>query len=147
MPQWPEGRKQGGKAMAGRKLQAAVAALLNDFNRALAERDPALAGSFDKDAIFLGSEPGEVAHGRTAIAALLAGIFASPHTIRFDWTSVEADRHGETAWFSASGEVVILGAGSETRRVYTLTGVLVETKSGWRWRLFHGAEPWIAPAT
>ena len=127
--------------MAGQKVHAAVNAALATFNIALKHRDPAVAESFHKNAILIGSEQSDLSRGREAIAAHLAKIFTRAFTIQFDWKSVEATRAGETTWFFAAGELVISSAAGEERRPYNLTGVLVETKRGWRWRLFHGSEP------
>jgi ketosteroid isomerase-like protein len=127
--------------MAGQKVRAAVNAELARFNLAIRLRDISIVEHFHKAAIFIGSEAGELAHGRDAIAALLAALFKAPYTVQFDWKSVEAARSGDTAWFLADGEVVISSAEGEKRRLYGLTGVLVESKRGWRWRMFHGSEP------
>ncbi len=127
--------------MAGQKVHGAVNAALASLNIALKLRDPAITESFHKNAILIGSEQSDLSRGREAIAAHLGRIFARPYTIQFEWTSVEASRAGDTAWFFADGEVVIVAADGEQRRPYNLTGVLVETKRGWRWRLFHGSEP------
>lgn len=127
--------------MAGQKVHAAVNTALAQLNLALRLRDISVVEHFHKTAIFLGSEAGELAHGREAIAALLAELFKAPYTLQFDWKSVEAARSGDTAWFLAAGDAVISSSQGDKRRPYSLTGVLVESKRGWRWRLFHGSEP------
>jgi uncharacterized protein (TIGR02246 family) len=132
--------------MAGRKVQAMVEAMLRDFNTALRVRDPDIASLFHNTALFIGSEPGEMARGRDAIAALFVSILASPASVQFDWSTIETARSGDTAWFFADGAVVIDSAAGRTRRPYGLTGVLVKGRKGWRWRLFHGSEPWIDSA-
>ena len=133
--------------MAGKTAHGAVTAALAEFNRALRFRDAGIVERFHKSALFVGSEPGELARGRAAITALFAKILASASTVQFDWTSVETARSGGTLWFFADGAVVIRSPGGEERRPYGLTGVLVKGKKGWRWRLFHGSEPWVAPPT
>jgi len=105
-----------------------------------------MARQFHRSALFIGSEPGEMARGRKAIRALLGNIFASPATVQFQWSSVEAACSGRTLWFFADGVVVITSPGGEQRRPYGLSGILTKGKAGWRWRMFHGSEPWIAPA-
>lgn len=130
--------------MPEQKVHKAVAAALAALNAALSARDPAIVGHFHRSALFIGSEPGEMARGRTEIAALFARILGSPATVQFHWTSIETAQSGSTLWFFADGEVEIVAQGRETRRTYGLTGVLVKGRHGWRWRLFHGSEPWIA---
>jgi ketosteroid isomerase-like protein len=131
--------------MSDQAAAAAVGAALGQFNQALRDRDPALAESFDEAAIFIGSEPGEFALGREALSTLLDNIFRSPSTVQFEWSTVEASGIGETIWFYADGIVIITSPSGEQRRPYRLTGVLDRSGSGWRWRLFHGSEPWISP--
>ena len=127
--------------MAGQKVHAAVNTALAQFNLALRLRDTSIVEHFHKTAILVGSEQSDLSRGREAIAAHLGRIFTRAYTIQFDWKSVEASRAGETAWFFADGELVISSAAGDERRPYNLTGVLVESKRGWRWRLFHGSEP------
>jgi ketosteroid isomerase-like protein len=128
--------------MGGTELQAVVRGVLDEFDAALRAKDPNIARRFDASAIFIGSEPGEMARGHEEIAALLDSVLKSPNAVRFAWASIDVNRAGETAWFFADGEVVISNDAGETRRPYGLTGVLVEGADGWRWRLFHGSEPW-----
>ena len=144
MPQSPEARKQGA-GMNGDMGRATVNAALEDFNRALAERDARFAACFHDTAVFIGSEPGELARGRTAIDALIAKIMASPSTVTFAWTSIETAGEGDILWFFADGMVSISSPNGRRDRPYGLTGVLVNGGSGWQWRLFHGSEPWIDP--
>lgn len=147
MPHWPKTCKQGTWPVTRHHSEAIARATLEAFNRALAERDAGIARSFHKRAQFRGSEPGEEAVGRDAIGALLAGIFASSNSVQFDWQKLAAERRADTLWLLAVGDVVITAAnGSVQRRPYSLSGVLVKSRKRWRWWLFHGSEPWIAPA-
>lgn len=146
MPQSLGVRKQTGQAVGGQKVEALAKSALGELNAALQLRDPSIASRFHKSALFVGSEPGEFARGRGAIAALLERIFASAATVQFEWASVEASRSGDSLWFFADGSAVIAASGDVCRRPYRLTGVLGRTRRGWRWRLFHGSEPWIDPA-
>jgi ketosteroid isomerase-like protein len=131
--------------MARRPAGEVAAVALGAFNDALRLKDRGIAAAFHKSALFIGSEPGEMARGRDGIATLLSGIFASDSTVQFEWASIEAMRTARTVWFFADGHVVITSAAGERRRAYRLSGVLEKTKRDWRWRLFHGSEPWIAP--
>lgn len=126
-------------------IREVVETALDRFNAALSSRDPGIAQSFDPSIVFVGSEPGEEAHGRAELEAILAGIFRSAATVQFDWQKVNASGEGRAAWFQADGTVIITSATGESRRPYRLTGVLVNGDDGWKWRLFHGSEPWIAP--
>lgn len=132
--------------MAKEATVAVVKAELDRFNSALRNRDATLARSFHRTAIFLGSEPGELALGNEAIARLFEAIMRSSSTVQFEWARIEARRAGRTTWFLADGEVCIAAPHGETRRPYSLTGVLELGRAGWRWRLFHGSEPWISPS-
>lgn len=128
--------------MAGQAVDF-VRTALAAFNGALANRDAAVATWFHRDALFIGSEPGEQASGREAIGRLFATILASPNSVQFEWAEVEARRQGRLIWFFADGAVVISGNGRTVRRPYGLTGVLEAARSGTVWRLFHGSEPWV----
>ncbi len=123
-----------------------VKTALDRFNAALSSRDPGIVKSFDPSIVFVGSEPGEEARGLVELEALLAGIFRSAATVQFDWQKIDASGEGQAAWFQADGAVIITSPTGENRRPYRLTGVLVNGDDGWTWRLFHGSEPWIAPA-
>jgi len=105
------------------------------------ERAPAIADEFVADALLVGSEPGEIARGRVAIAALFAGIHARPYRVTWQWDSIDANIDGAIGWFFAEGSVVIEDAGQQRRLPYRLAGVLEELEGQWRWRLFHGSEP------
>ena len=102
--------------MPEQKVHKAVAAALAAIDEALSARDPAIVGHFHKSALFIGSEPGEMARGRTEMVALFARIFGSPATVQFHWTSIETARSGSTLWFFADGEVAIIAQGRETSR-------------------------------
>jgi uncharacterized protein (TIGR02246 family) len=127
--------------MGGQRVHNAVAAALEALNRALRERDPAFADSFHKNAILIGSEASDLSRGRQAIGAHFGEIYAAPRLYQFTWNNVEVARSGDASWFFADGELIVISPDGEARRPYNLTGVLVESKRGWRWRLFHGSEP------
>ena len=111
------------------------------LGRLMYERDPAIADEFAPDATLVGSEPGEIARGREAIRALLAGIHAKPYRVTWQWDSVDATIEGETGWFFAEGSAIIDDGGQQRRLAYRLAGVLHLMDGHWRWRLFHGSEP------
>ena len=117
-----------------------VRTALGELNRAMLDRDPAVAELFLSDALLVGSEPGEVARGRTAIAALLGAIHAMDYTGWWDLPQLDSGGSDQQVWFFAEGDVVL--AGAQTRRLpYRISGTLTRTEAGWRWALFHGSEP------
>jgi len=118
-----------------------VRAALNDLNRAMRERDPAVAGLFVPDAVLVGSETGEIARGRAAIHALLLAIHAKDYVIWWDMPQLDAGGGDGQAWFFAEGEVVLVGPPEARRLPYRISGALIDTEVGWRWALFHGSEP------
>jgi uncharacterized protein (TIGR02246 family) len=105
------------------------------------DRDPTIADEFTTDAVLVGSEPGEVAHGREAIRSLLAGIQAKPYRVTWQWDSVDARVEDLVGWFIAQGSAVIDNGTGQQHVPYRLTGVLQQAEGRWRWRLFHGSEP------
>jgi ketosteroid isomerase-like protein len=111
------------------------------LGRLMYERDPAMADEFLADAMLVGSEPGEIARGREAIRALIAGIHSKSYRVTWQWESVDATVEGEIGWFYADGTVVIEDAAEQRRLAYRLAGVLQRVNDTWRWRLFHGSEP------
>lgn len=125
--------------------EALVRRALAAFNAGLAARDGHAAAEFAEDAIFEGSEPGESVRGSSGIAELLLAIGRSPNHVVFEWATVEAQGAGGLVWFFADGHVVISGPARTVRRPYGLSGVLERLGASYRWRLFHGSEPWIAP--
>jgi hypothetical protein len=117
-------------------------AALDELNGAMRRRDPAISELFLPDALLVGSEPGEVARGRPAIAALLGSIHAKDYIVWWDLPKLEAGGGGDHVWFFAEGEVVL--ADTTVRRLpYRISGALTRTETGWRWALFHGSEPRI----
>lgn len=120
-----------------------VLAALDALGRRIAAKDPAFVELFapDDDVRLIGSEHGELAEGRAAIGALLAGFFASPVRLGWEWSRRDATVAGDIAWLFADGVVVVGDADGEARRPYCLTGVLQRIGGEWRWRLFHGSEP------
>jgi ketosteroid isomerase-like protein len=94
------------------------------------------------DIAYVGSEPGERANGRAAVAALLTEVFARPEA--YSWNIQEANvfaRDG-VAYLSceATGHVSA-DAGHEESFPYRLSGLLEHSESGWLWRACHGCEP------
>ncbi|MGL6278043.1 MAG: nuclear transport factor 2 family protein [Gaiella sp.] len=96
-----------------------------------------------EDVVFIGSGEGEEAVGRDAIGPMFAAL--APHldglTFSLEWESVDIDVLGEVALVSARGSAQLVTPGRDRAIRYRLTGVLVRTTGGWRWRIHHGSEP------
>ena len=114
---------------------------LDQLNIAMRMRDPAIAELFASGALLVGSEPGEIAHGRAAIAALLAAIHAKDYLVRWEFDLLQAGGNTDRACFFGEGHVVLERPASSARIPYRLSAVLVHEPAGWRWELFHGSEP------
>lgn len=121
--------------------QQAVIDALDRFILRCRERDFAIIEDFAEDALLLGSEADEVAHGRAALHAQFAAIFAQPYVIGFVFDTVDATVSGDIAWFHAEGAAYLTQDGQQRRLPYRLTGVLERTGPDWHWKLFHGSEP------
>ena len=131
--------------MAETTLTAEMAVFLDRLSALMQARDPAISELFTDDdtTLLVGSEPGEIARGRMAIATLLAAIFASPDAVHWEWDIIEAARHGDIAWFFAEGSAVLVGTEETVWRAYRLSGVLVRQNGAWHLAQFHGSEPMI----
>lgn len=115
---------------------------LHRLNALVGGKDMAVAELFDSgSALLVGSETGEIARGRPAIAAFFQSLFAQPVTIGWDWASLETGAEGDVLWFFAEGHAVLDRAGQVDRVPYRLSGILVRRPGGLIWRQFHGAEP------
>ncbi|MDB5540373.1 MAG: hypothetical protein JWQ89_2100 [Devosia sp.] len=114
---------------------------LEQLNGAMRLRDPAAAGLFVEDALLVGSDPGEIAHGRPAIAKLLAAIHARDYVVQWQFDMLRAGGGGDRAWLFGEGHAVLERPTGATRIAYRLSGALLKTPEGWRWELFHGSEP------
>lgn len=121
-------------------MRAAVEDALWRLGRLMYERSPAMADEFVADGLLVGSEPGEIARGREAIRALLAGFHELPARYTWQWDSVDIVVEGDLAWLFAEGLSVRELDGTQTRP-YRLSGVLQAAGGMWRWRQFHGSEP------
>ncbi len=91
--------------------------------------------------LLVGSEAGEVAAGRVALAAFFQRVYARPETFSWEWDRIEAAHSGGLAWFFAEGRVILTTG--DRRRVgpYRISGVLEQVDGRWLWRQYHGSEP------
>ena len=96
-----------------------------------------------EDVVFIGSGECEEAVGRDAIGPMfdaLAARLEGP-TFSLEWESIDIDVLGEVALVSARGSAHLVTHSRNDTIRYRLTGVLVRTAAGWRWRIHHGSEP------
>lgn len=118
-----------------------IDATLRRLGRMLFDRDDGFADQFAEDALLIGSEPGEIAHGREAIRTQVAGLHRLPSRYIWDWQNVDIRVDGDIGWVFAAGEVVRSDGDGRSGRPYRMSGVLGWDGTVWRWRLFHGSEP------
>ena len=120
-----------------------VESVLARLNALVGSKDTAVAQTFDctGSALLVGSEPGEMARGRPAIAAFFEALYALPVTIGWDWSSLDAAAEGDVVWFFAEGHAVLDRGDRVDRLPYRLSGVLVRRDGALLWQQFHGSEP------
>jgi uncharacterized protein (TIGR02246 family) len=96
-----------------------------------------------EDVVFIGSGEGEEAVGRDAIGPMFDALAPRLERLTFslEWESVDIDVLGEVALVSARGLAHLMTPSRNDTIRYRLTGVLVRTADGWRWRIYHGSEP------
>ncbi len=123
----------------GREI--AVRQAVERLGARLFARDRAIAEEFATDAVLVGSEAGERADGKAAIAALFASLMEKPRTVRLVWDSLDVTVAGDLAWIFAEGNALLAQDGEERAFPYRLSGVLSFQGGAWTWRLFHGSEP------
>jgi SnoaL-like domain len=134
--------------MTQREIVAAIDRLGDAF--ATGDPDVVLAEFVrDNDVLYAGSEPGELAVGRSALRRLLTNLFERDE--RYRW------RCGNTHVVpTTQGVFVVADATLTVHRVdedgpastaddgplpYRITGLLENPQEAWRWRCCHGSEP------
>ena len=96
----------------------------------------------DDDISYVGSEAGEIAHGRRAVRRLLTDLFRRPEAYSWDPTSHAVHPVGKVIHLTAEATGhATSDDGSHEDFPYRLTGLLQPTSSGWKWRVCVGAEP------
>ena len=94
------------------------------------------------DIEYAGSEAGERAEGRTAVAALFGALFARSEA--YSWRAREASlrRYADCAYVLVEADgVAQTDAGPREEFAYRLSGVLEAVDGEWRWRVCQGSEP------
>jgi ketosteroid isomerase-like protein len=91
--------------------------------------------------LLVGSAPGEVFRGRTAIRAWLSSLL-SHNTFSWDLSKARAESNGNTAWVFVDGAMTVTSDKGEVLKTpYRFSGVLVKRHGVWKWTLFHGSIP------
>ncbi len=109
----------------------------------LHHRDQTIVDEFSDavDVTLVGSEAGESARGKPAIAEFFRAAFGWPVRICWEWSGIDVCRQADILWFFAEGAAVITADTGENRKPYRLSGILALEDGVWRWRMFHGSEP------
>lgn len=133
--------------MSGSVAAAAVDALGAAF---LAGDPDEVLGHFvtDGEPVYAGSEPDEVAVGRDALRALLAGLFSRDERYTWRTTRVASTRAGDGLCLVADAVLSVhphcdgVTAREPAEQVpYRISGVLERETAHWRWRMCQGSEP------
>jgi len=123
---------------------AEVLAAADALSKAFESRDlTAALGCFadDDELAYFGSEPGEKAIGRPAVAALLSAIFGRPAAYSWRLTEPVVWTRGDVAGLCSEAVGRARSVGGSEEFAYRLTGSLERINDSWRWRICHGSEP------
>lgn len=134
-----------GAAAAATADDAAIRASLDSLNAVMARRDvPAVMALFDDDddILLVGSDTGEIFHGRKAVAGFIKALCGLPFVFSFDMPDVTVRRTGRSAWVFVDGAMVhTRDNGKVTRAPYRFSIAMVKRGREWRWQVFHGSVP------
>jgi hypothetical protein len=102
----------------------------------------ALACFVDDDEItYVGSEDGESAHGRAAVATLLGKLFARVESYDWETHNLMVHRFGVHAFVIADAHGTEYGPSGTEPFPYRVSGLLELVDTDWRWRAVQGSEP------
>ena len=123
-----------------------VLTVIDAFGAALRARDRVAAEAVwaldQADVAIYGSAPGEVWIGPAAVRDCLAGLTSRPTTHGWRWADRRVSVADDVAWvFADAPWQTVQPDGAVSERPYRVTGVLVRSEGGWRWRQYHGSEP------
>ena len=95
----------------------------------------------DDEVVYVGSEPGERAIGRSAVVTLLGDVFGRPES--YSWRLVRPTvwTCGDVAGLCSEAVGRVRSADGSQEFAYRLTGSLERINDTWRWRICHGSEP------
>ena len=118
---------------------------MHDLSAAFAGRDLAAALDCfvsDDDIGYVGSEHGEAATGRAAVAGLFGTVFARDEAYSWEVTAVSVREYGDMAYLLAEANGLAHGDdGTLTPFPYRVSGLLQRVGDRWLWRHCHGCEP------
>ncbi len=128
---------------------AQIRATLSALNSACAARDvDAFLALFDPsdEILFVGSDKGEVFHGREAIRGFMKRLYGLPFVFAFDLEKVTVRQEGDHGWVFVDGNMIRTGdrgkaAGKTGTGPYRFSITMVKRDSGWKWQLFNGSVP------
>ena len=121
----------------------AVRALVDAFGKAQYARDAEASMAVlaaGPDLAVIPSEGVDVYRGTRAVRAFLDRIYSGPRRYGWRWDERWVSLNGDTATFVAIGTESVEEGGARKLIPYCLTGVAVNTASGWRLKLLHASE-------
>jgi uncharacterized protein (TIGR02246 family) len=127
----------------------AIRATLDALNVVCVKRDiRGFMGLFSDtdDILFIGSDKGEVYHGRKATSDFMQMLFNLPFVFSFDLNNVTLRQDGNYAWIFSDGNMIHTGdkgkaTGKVSTKPYRFSITLVKHDGRWNWQLFHGSVP------
>lgn len=120
--------------------------VLDRMGELMDARDLAIVDLFAANgAMLVGSEPGEIVRGHSALPDFFTSIFVTGVRVHWAWDTIDIFADHGVGWLFCEGAAVICRDGTETRRPYRLSAVLAREDGQWRLRLFHGSEPKVFP--
>jgi hypothetical protein len=94
------------------------------------------------DISYVGSEQGERAHGRRAVAALFASLFARAEAYSWQATELVCHRRADYAYVTVEADgLAVADAGDRDVFPYRLCGLLEPRSDGWAWRACQASVP------
>jgi hypothetical protein len=91
--------------------------------------------------MLVGSDSGEVFKGKKQIEGWVKMLFAH-RGFSWEMNRLDIDHNGNTAWVFMDGFMIVTNDKGKTAKFpYRFTGILVKSKSLWKWRLFDGSVP------
>lgn len=129
--------------------QVEIRATLDALNDACAKRDiHAFMGLFEENdqILLVGSDTGEVYHGRKEISGFMEMLFNLPFVFSFDLKNLTLRQDRNSAWLFTDGNMIHTGdkgesAGTVAAKPYRFSVTLVKRDEVWKWQLFHGSVP------
>lgn len=128
----------------GTSDEAEVRDIVRQLDDALERHDLDVALSLcTDDVVFIGSGEGEQAVGKDAVVAMAMNLASRSADTHFTVTgsTVDVTVDGDVAFVTSFGTAELCSPRGSRTGPYRLTGTLVRTDGGWKWRVHHGSEP------